>query len=377
MRGKSFRLAERDGGGAERAQLLRPAFEQRGALHEIEHAEARRKARRARGRQHVVGAGDVIADGFRRMRADEDRAGIADFRHQRLGVVGGDLQMLGRELVDQRDRVGKLRHQDDGAEIAPRRAGDLGARQRLELRFHRLLDLIGERGVVGDQDRLRAGVVLGLRQEVGGDPIGVAGLVGEDQHLGRAGDHVDADLAEDETLGRRHIGVAGPDDLGDRLDRLGAVGERGHGLRAADAIDLVDAGELGRRQHQRGELAVRRRHHHDQPRAAGDLGRHRVHQHRRRIGRGAARHVKPDRFDRGPARAHFDAERVGEALVVRLLAQVIGLDAVARELERGERLAARRISPPPRSPSALTRMLTLARSRRSNSSVSCNSARSP
>ena len=174
--------------------------------------------------------------------------------------------MLGRQPVDQRDRVGKLRHQDDGAEIAPRRAGDFCARQRLELRLHRLLDLIGERGIVGDQDRLRAGVVLGLRQQVGGDPVGVAGLVGEDQHLGRAGDHVDADLAEHQALGRRHIGIAGPDDLGHRLDRLGAVGERGHRLRAADAIDLVDAGELGRRQYQGRKLAVRRRHHHHQPR---------------------------------------------------------------------------------------------------------------
>ena len=121
----------------------------------------------------------------------------------------------------------------------------------------RLLDRVGEIGVVGDQDRLRAGVVLGLGQQIGGDPVGIAGLVGEDQHLGGPGDHVDADLAEDQPLGGRHIGVAGPDDLGDRRDGRGAVGERRHRLRAADAIDLVDAGELRRRQHQRRELAVR------------------------------------------------------------------------------------------------------------------------
>ena len=130
---------------------------------------------------------------------------------------------------------------------------------------------------------------------------GLPVAVGEDQHLGRAGDHVDADRAEHQPLGGRDIGVAGPDDLGDRLDRLGAVGERRHRLRAADAVDLVDAGELGRRQHQRVELAVRRRHHHDDARHARDLGRHRVHQHRGRIGGGAARHVEADRLDRGPA----------------------------------------------------------------------------
>ena len=142
-------------------------------------------------------------------------------------------------------------------------------------------------------------------------------LVGEDQHLGGPGDHVDADLAEHQPLGGRHIGVAGADDLGDRLDGLGAVGERRHRLRAADAIDLVDAGELRGREHQRRELAVGRRHHHDEARHARDLGGHRVHQHRRRIGRGAARHIEPDRLDRGPAGAELDAERIGEALVLR------------------------------------------------------------
>ena len=104
--------------------------------------------------------------------------------------------------------------------------------------------------------------MLGLRQEVGGDPVRIGVAVGEDQHLGRPGDHVDADLAEHQALGRRHIGVAGTDDLVDRRDRRGAVGERRHRLGAADAVDLVDAGERGGRQHQRVEPAVGRRHHH-------------------------------------------------------------------------------------------------------------------
>ena len=76
-----FGSTERDRGIGKSAQLLGPAFEDRGALHEIEHAEPGGETCRARGRQHVVRSGDVIADRFRRMRADEDRAGIADFRH--------------------------------------------------------------------------------------------------------------------------------------------------------------------------------------------------------------------------------------------------------------------------------------------------------
>ena len=182
--------------------------------------------------------------------------------------------------------------------------------------------------------------MLGLRQQIGGDPVRIAGLVGDDQHLGRAGDHVDADFAEHHALGGGDVGVAGPDDLGDRGDGCGAVGERRDRLRAADAENFVDAGKLRRRQHERRELAIGRRHHHRDPRHAGDLGRHRVHQHRGRIGGGAAGHIKPDRFDRGPARAEFDAERVGEAVVLRHLPAMVGLDAVAREFERIERLAA-------------------------------------
>jgi hypothetical protein len=180
-------------------------------------------------------------------------------------------------------------------------------------------------------------VVLRLREQVGGDPVRVAGLVGDDQDLGGSGDHVDADLAEHDALGRRHIGVAGTHDLGDRLDARCPIGECGHRLRAADAIDLVDACELRRRQHQRVELSVRRRHHHDDARHARDFRGHRVHEDRGRISRGAARHVKPDCLDRGPAAAEFDAERVGEALVLGQLANVIGLDPAAGERKRVER----------------------------------------
>ena len=64
--------------------------------------------------------------------------------------------------------------------------------------------------------------------------------IGENDDFRRAGDHVDADDAEHAALGGGDIGVAGTDDLGDRRDALGSVGERGDRLRAADAIDFAD-----------------------------------------------------------------------------------------------------------------------------------------
>ncbi len=84
-------------------------------------------------------------------------------------------------------------------------------------RFDRLAHHIGkQRRIVGDQDRLRAFVMLGLGEQVGGDPVGIVLGVGDDQHFRRAGDHVDADLSEHLALGLGDIGIAGADDLVDR-----------------------------------------------------------------------------------------------------------------------------------------------------------------
>ena len=86
--------------------------------------------------------------------------------------------------------------------------------------------------------------MLGLRQEIGGNPVGIAGAVGDHEHFRRTGDHVDADLAEHQPLCRGDIGIAGADDLCDRRDGRGAPGQRGDRLRAADTIDLRHAAEL-------------------------------------------------------------------------------------------------------------------------------------
>ena len=181
--------------------------------------------------------------------------------------------------------------------------------------------------------------MLGLRQKIGGDPGGIVLAVGDDQDLRRAGDEVDADLAEHAALGGGDIGVAGAGDLVDRRDRLRAVGQRGHGLGAADAPDLVGAGDLGRQHDQRIEHAARRRHDHDDARHARHLGRHDVHQHRGRIGRRAARHVDADRLERPIAGAEPRAGGVGEVDVLGQQRAMEGLDAPGGE---GERLALRR-----------------------------------
>ena len=135
--------------------------------------------------------------------------------------------------------------------------------------------------------------MLRLRKEIGGDPVGIGGGVGEDQHFGRPGDHVDADLSEHPALGRRHPSVARSDDLDDGRDRLRAISQRRHRLRAADAVNLVNPRALRGREHQRLDMAAGRRNDHDDTFHAGDLRGNDIHENRRRIGGGAAGHIKP------------------------------------------------------------------------------------
>ena len=284
----------------------------------------------------MVRAGDVVADRLGRVAAEKDRAGMAHPGCQPVRLGDRQLDMFRRDPVDQSDPLVQVVDDDRGAMGPPAGAGDIGARQGSELVGDGADHGIGEVGVVGDQDRLRRLVVLGLGQQVGGDPGRIVVAVGQHQDFRRPGDQVDADPAEDPTLGGRHIGIAGPDDLVHRRDRRRAVGQRADRLGAAEAVDLVDAGKLGGGQHQRVDHAVRRRHRHDQTVDAGNPRRHRVHQHRRGIGRAPARHVDPDRLDRRPPAAELDAGVIDVALLGRHLAAMEGLDPPVGETERVE-----------------------------------------
>ena len=119
-----------------------------------------------------------------------------------------------------RTLISAPRFASDAAMIARR---GIAAICRARARGHRL----EQRGVGRDEDRLRELVVLGLREEIHRDPVGIGGRVGDHQDLGCARHHVDADRAEHAPLGRRDVGVAGTADLVDGGDRRRAVGERG------------------------------------------------------------------------------------------------------------------------------------------------------
>jgi len=86
-------------------------------------------------------------------------------------------------------------------------------------------------------------VVLGLREQVERDPLGIGAAVADHRDFRRTGNHVDAHLAEHLPLGLGHVHVAGTDDLVDARHRGRAEGERRHRLRAADREHAVHAGD--------------------------------------------------------------------------------------------------------------------------------------
>ncbi len=142
--------------------------------------------------------------------------------------------MLGGDTVGFAHHLGLVVADDDLAEILPCLAGEIGARQDFQQPLHFAHGVARELFRIGDEDRRRGRAVLGLAEQVGGAHLAVDRVVGDDQGLGRAGEQVDADAAEQLPLGLGDIGVAGADDHIDRRDRLGAERHRGDRLHAAE-----------------------------------------------------------------------------------------------------------------------------------------------
>ena len=150
--------------------------------------------------------------------------------------------------------------------------------------------------------------MLCLREQVGGDPLRVRAAVRHAAHFRRPGDHVDAYGAKDQTLCHSDEGIARADDLKYRLHGFRAIGQHSDALGAADFIDFLYTGHVGSGEDVWIHLAIfpwRRRHSHR--RTAGYQGRHRVHEHRGRIGRAAAGHIHAHALDREKLLAQFHA----------------------------------------------------------------------
>ena len=181
--------------------------------------------------------------------------------------------------------------------------------------------------------------MLGLAEQVGGDPRRVAGAVCQHENFRRACDHINADLTEHLPLCRGHVDIAGADDLIHGGDAFGAVGKGCHGLCAARFKNQINARNDGGGQNRGVHLAVPPRggRHDDLP-DARDLGGNDVHQHGGRVRRRAARHVDARALDGGVLLPQHDAGLVVDHKVfVQLLLMEVA-DVLGGHLQRRDEL---------------------------------------
>src|SRR3546814_20092929 len=116
-------------------------------------------------------------------------------------------------------------------------------------------------------------------------------------------DLIDPDHAVKLALGLGYPGIAWAGDDIDRADALGAVGERGNGLRAANAPDFIHPGDMCGGQNQRIDVTLWRRCDHHQSAYTRNARWNRIHQQRGGIGRPPPRAIPAAGTQRAPYRA--------------------------------------------------------------------------
>jgi hypothetical protein len=248
---------------------------------EVADIEAGGEARRALGGQDVVRTRDVVAERGARRRAHEQAARGANPGCERLGGFPRELEMLRRELFDERQ-------------------GLFHAEQYRMLRLERVQDRL----VVAHRDGQRPLAVLGLARQVGLQRLEIGARGRHDGQIRRPGEPVDADHAGHLPLGLLHPQRPRADDHVHLRNRLGPVRQRGDRLGARDGEVGVRAAQLRRGDHHR----MRRADHVHLVHTRG-ARRHDAHHDRRRIRIAAAGRVDGGAPHRHVAQLHGMALR--------------------------------------------------------------------
>ena len=201
--------------------------------------ERAREATGAAGRQDVVGAGDVVAEGGGAVAADEDAAGGRD-------PVGEQRCVLLDQLAGARGRRrwrASIASLDVGnLDQRQRRVGDAGARRPRRARWRAAIASSTCSSTATTTSGLSAPCSAWAQRSSAAHSGSVSWPAISISSEGPA-QRVDPDRAVDGPLGLLHPGVAGAGDHVDRGDRLGPVGEREDRLGAAHRVDLVDPAE--------------------------------------------------------------------------------------------------------------------------------------
>ena len=166
-------------------------------LQELVHRQPARVARRALGRQHVVRSARPCRRTPRwfprRETASRSWSGVPATSRGRRSALRGVRRRSGRTPR----RLLRACRDDDLAVVAPGRFGGLAAfsgSAAMSCGTFSITARPSPRG--GEQPRRGFVAVLGLPDKIDRDDLRVGRLVGDDRDLGRAGEDVDADLAE-------------------------------------------------------------------------------------------------------------------------------------------------------------------------------------
>ncbi len=176
---------------------------------------------------------------------------LRNFSQQGEGVGNRQLQVFRSQTVHKPDaRLHVVRH-EDGAPVLEGAPGQLVAWQGRKLSVQGAVQGRGELLACGDADGGCERIVLRLGKHVRCQELRGGAFVGQDGDFRRPGDHVDADLAHEQGLGRCNVDVARPGDDIAGSDGRGAVGQRRDAPGAACAVDLREAEQCCRGQNVR------------------------------------------------------------------------------------------------------------------------------
>ena len=258
---------------------------------EVPRGERRGEAGGAVRRQHVVGAGDIVAEGRRRAGADEQAAGASAPsarapRARRRSAAGA------RGRTRWRARSPRARRRTCTSAKAASATVGCSTTSRSSARASASSTACGRARPPrrGCPRRARPG------RACPAPPAALAGArvrAEHDQQVARAGEPVDARRSPEScALGLLHVQVPRPDDHIHAPHRLGSVGERGDRLRAAHPVHALDPAQPAGAEDRRVDAPVAsgRGAHGDVDHARGARGDD-AHHDRARVGRAAARHV--------------------------------------------------------------------------------------
>ena len=175
----------------------------------IVDVDRRREARRATGGHDVARPGRVVADRFGVQLAQKHAAGVAHTRQPRPRIANRQAQVLAGEGVGQIHRFVQVARFDDAAAMRERLLDDGAAAASsatCSATSRSTASASAASGVISSDEA--SGSCSAWASRSAATQARIGRVVGHDQALGRSGQRLDADLAEDHAFGQHDEEIA-------------------------------------------------------------------------------------------------------------------------------------------------------------------------